>query len=90
MDGVLNCLSKAWQKPDYAVRRSAVGPMDRERIFPEQYSWGPDSEWYVGPPVDRAGDEEAAATRRTRSGNRLKKPSPGDDQEGPASLEKPS
>ncbi len=61
MDGVLNCLSKAWQKPDYVVSRSAVGPVDRERIFPKERSW--DEEWYVGPltsgddPAPPPGDE---------------------------------
>ena len=61
MDGVLNCLSKAWQKPDYVVSRSAVGPVDRERIFPKEHSW--DEEWYVGPltsgddPAPPPGDE---------------------------------
>jgi len=62
-DSVVHSLSKAWQKPDYVVPRSAVGP-DKDRILPLAHSW--DADWYVGPPPhdrERSGkDPDTAGT----------------------------
>jgi hypothetical protein len=44
-DALLSQLSKAWQKPDFCVRRDAAGP-EAERLFPRVESW--DDYWYVG------------------------------------------
>ncbi len=44
-DALLSQLSKAWQKPDFCVRRDSAGP-EAERLFPLAESW--DADWYVG------------------------------------------
>jgi hypothetical protein len=43
---LINKLSRAYQKPDYCIRRDAVGPWCDE-LLPLTLSW--DAEWYHGP-----------------------------------------
>src|SRR4029079_1134355 len=70
-EALMSQLSKAWQKPDYCVRRDSAGP-ECEGLFPRAESW--DSDWYVGsvcaeaPPVNTSRPEvrKAAAAKRTR------------------------
>ena len=45
-DAVFNKLSRAYQKPDYCIRRDAIGS-DPEHLFPRSESW--DDQWYYGP-----------------------------------------
>jgi len=42
---LLNKLSRAYQKPDYCIRRDAVGS-GKDRLLPLAYSWNND--WYYG------------------------------------------
>ena len=44
-EALLNTLSRAWQKPDFCIRRDAVGP-ERDRLLTATGSW--DDEWYFG------------------------------------------
>ena len=44
-EALLNKLSRAFQKPDFCIRRDALGP-DRNRLLPITLSW--DEEWYTG------------------------------------------
>jgi hypothetical protein len=43
-DALFNKLSKAYQKPDFCVRRDSVGPAARDKYFPRSESW--DEDWY--------------------------------------------
>jgi hypothetical protein len=45
-EAVLNKLSRAYQKPDFCVRRDSVGA-DCDQFLPVSLSWNPD--WYYGP-----------------------------------------
>jgi hypothetical protein len=44
-DALLNKLSRAYQKPDFCIRRDSVGS-DCDRLLPTTLSW--DDDWYVG------------------------------------------
>jgi hypothetical protein len=76
-EAMLSQLSKAWQKPDFCVRRDAAGP-EAERLFPRIESW--DDHWYVGgvtksskperPPMPGA---VAGAAPRKKKANRKRK-----------------
>ncbi len=44
-EALLNKLSRAYQKPDFCLRRDAVGA-DRDRLLPASLSW--DDDWYYG------------------------------------------
>jgi hypothetical protein len=44
-EALFNKLSRAWQKPDFCVKRDAAG-VDRNRLFPLAESW--DDDWYYG------------------------------------------
>jgi hypothetical protein len=48
-EALLNKLSRAFQKPDFCVRRDALGP-DRDRLLPITLSW--DEDWYSGKKID--------------------------------------
>jgi hypothetical protein len=43
-DALFNKLSRAYQKPDFCIRRDSVSPAERERCFPISQSW--DEDWY--------------------------------------------
>ncbi len=45
-DALLNKLSKAYQKPDFCIRRDSVGPAARDKYFSIRDSW--DENWYGG------------------------------------------
>jgi hypothetical protein len=45
-DALINKLSRAYQKPDFCIRRDALG-RERDRLLPIDESW--DEEWYHGP-----------------------------------------
>lgn len=46
-EALLNILAKAYQKPDFCVRRDSVAsPAMQERYFPRSESW--DDDWYAG------------------------------------------
>ena len=57
-EALLNTLSQAWQKPDFCIRRDAVGP-ERDRLLTVTGSW--DDEWYYGGLLT----EKSAATDST-------------------------
>jgi len=44
-EALLNTLSRAWQKPDFCIRRDSVGP-ERNRLLTLTGSW--DEDWYYG------------------------------------------
>lgn len=44
-EAVFNKLARAWQKPDFCVKRDAAGT-ERDRLFPLAESW--DDDWYYG------------------------------------------
>ena len=77
-EALMSQLSKAWQKPDYCVRRDSAGP-EVERLFPRAESW--DSEWYVGsvsgeaPPTQKMAQDDLEPTRNeARAAKRARKP----------------
>ena len=56
-EATLNTLARAWQKPDFCIRRDAVGP-ERDRLLTTMGSW--DADWYYGKRFDnvlRAADD---------------------------------
>jgi hypothetical protein len=61
-EALLNRLSRAFQKPDFCIRRDALGP-DRNRLLPITLSW--DEEWYTGKKID-AVEETAVSTGTPR------------------------
>jgi hypothetical protein len=48
-EATLNTVSRAWQKPDFCVRRDAVGP-ECDRLLTPTLSW--DHDWYHGMRID--------------------------------------
>ncbi|MEO5818044.1 MAG: hypothetical protein ABIT20_22435 [Gemmatimonadaceae bacterium] len=62
-DALLSQLSKAWQKPDFCVRRDSAGP-EAERLFPRAESW--DASWYVGAVEVLADDRPSRDLARLR------------------------
>lgn len=60
-EATLNMVSRAWQKPDFCIRRDAVGP-ESDRLLTSMLSWDP--EWYHGMRIDDIKPELAA--RRTQ------------------------
>ena len=46
---MLNALSRAWQKPDYCIRRDAVGDA-QDRLLTATGSW--DADWYYGKRIE--------------------------------------
>jgi hypothetical protein len=46
---LLNKLSRAYQKPDFCLRRDAFAEQDRDRLLPQSLSW--DANWYYGSKV---------------------------------------
>jgi hypothetical protein len=66
-DALMSQLSKAWQKPDFCVRRDSAGP-EMERLFPRAESW--DADWYVGAlseGVDQAPNDDPISMRLAKS-----------------------
>ena len=71
-DALFSQLSKAYQKPDFCVRRDAAGP-EKDRLFPLAESMGSEPQWYVGairpkprpakpaPPAERSPEVAPAA-----------------------------
>ena len=45
-EALINKLSRAYQKPDFCLRRDAFSAADRDRLLPLALSWDP--EWYYG------------------------------------------
>ncbi len=45
-EALINKLSRAYQKPDYCIRRDSFTPADRDRLLPLSLSWNDD--WYYG------------------------------------------
>jgi len=48
-DALLNKLSRVYQKPDFCIRRDAVGP-ERDTLLPITLSW--DENWYYGKKIE--------------------------------------
>lgn len=48
-EALLNKLSRAYQKPDFCIRRDALGP-EADRLLPVTLSW--DEDWYSGKMID--------------------------------------
>jgi hypothetical protein len=59
-EALFNKLSRAWQKPDYCVKRDAAG-VDRDRLFPLAESW--DDDWYYGRSVSTKSKPKAKVDR---------------------------
>lgn len=45
-EALVNKLSRAYQKPDFCLKRDAFSAGDRDRLLPTALSWNPD--WYYG------------------------------------------
>lgn len=45
-EALINKLSRAWQKPDFCLRRDGFSAADRDRLLPVALSW--DEDWYYG------------------------------------------
>ncbi|MDB4888496.1 MAG: hypothetical protein JWL61_351 [Gemmatimonadetes bacterium] len=69
-DALMSQLSKAWQKPDFCVRRDSAGP-DMERLFPRGESV--DDEWYVGAMRPDVHQSPTTSTSVTTRGKRPRK-----------------
>ena len=54
-EALLDQLSRSYQKPDFCVRRDAVGP-ERDRLLPMTLSW--DEDWYSGDAISRKAPED--------------------------------
>ena len=50
-DALINTLSRAYQKPDFCVRRDSVG-VYRDSLLPRTLSW--DEDWYAGNDIQAA------------------------------------
>lgn len=50
-DALVNKLSKAYQKPDFCIRRDSVG-LDCDQLLPKTLSW--DDDWYAGRDIHAA------------------------------------
>ena len=48
-EALLNTLARAWQKPDFCIRRDAVGDL-KDRLLTVTGSW--DADWYYGKRID--------------------------------------
>lgn len=48
-NALLNKLSRAYQKPDFCIRRDAVGPF-ADTLLPLSFSWDP--QWYYGDEIE--------------------------------------
>ncbi|HEV2327024.1 MAG TPA: hypothetical protein VGS10_24005 [Terracidiphilus sp.] len=73
----LNKLSRAYQKPDFCIRRDSVGDA-RDRLLPLSVSW--DADWYYGrtvgqdaPKAPASSRRKAAAVKRNGVAKRVKK-----------------
>jgi hypothetical protein len=49
-EALINKLSRAFQKPDFCLRRDAFSPADRDRFLPLALSW--DEDWYYGEEIE--------------------------------------
>ena len=49
-EALINKLSRAYQKPDFCLRRDSLSPADRDRLLPMALSWDPD--WYYGDVIE--------------------------------------
>lgn len=56
-EATLNAVSRAWQKPDFCIRRDAAGP-ESDRLLTLVLSW--DAEWYHGMRIADVTPEPAA------------------------------
>lgn len=45
-EALINKLSRAFQRPEFCIRRDSLSPADRDRLFPMALSW--DEDWYYG------------------------------------------
>ena len=72
---LLNKLSRAFQKPDFYIRRDSVGDA-RDQLLPMSVSW--DADWYYGrtvaeTPRAAASEGKSAAMKRDRVAQRGRK-----------------
>jgi hypothetical protein len=49
-EALINKLSRAYQKPDFCVRRDSFQAQDRDRLLPLPLAWDPD--WYYGDKIE--------------------------------------
>ena len=49
-EALINKISRAYQKPDFCLRRDMFSADDRERLLPSALSWDPD--WYYGEKIE--------------------------------------
>ncbi|HLY16921.1 MAG TPA: hypothetical protein VKR61_06835 [Bryobacteraceae bacterium] len=52
-EALINKLSRAYQKPDFCLRRDAFQAQDRDRLLPLPLAWDPD--WYYGDKIVLSG-----------------------------------
>ena len=52
-------LARAWQKPDFCIRRDVFGP-ERDTLLPLAESW--DENWYYGPNLELQADYPTGET----------------------------
>ncbi|HEX8711977.1 MAG TPA: hypothetical protein VF730_08900 [Terracidiphilus sp.] len=60
-EALLNKLSRAYQKPDFCIRRDSVGDACNQ-LLPLSVSW--DADWYYGRTVGEEQQEKSAASKR--------------------------
>jgi hypothetical protein len=75
-NALLNKLSRAYQKPDFCIRRDSVGPY-ADALLPLSFSW--DSQWYYGDeieyqlgPVQPPANRPTSASRPKRAARKAK------------------
>ena len=61
-EAMLNTLSRAWQKPDFCIRRDAVSS-ERDRLLTTMGSW--DEDWYFGKRFDDIHPESRPTRKAT-------------------------
>ena len=49
-EALVNKLSRAFQKPDFCLRRDAFSPADRDRLLSNALEW--DGDWYYGENIE--------------------------------------
>ena len=62
-EAMLNTLSRAWQKPDFCIRRDAVSS-ERDRLLTTMGSW--DEDWYFGKRFDDVKPESKPTKKPTQ------------------------
>jgi len=70
-EAFLNKISRAYQKPDFCIRRDSVGSRSNE-LLPMSLSW--DENWYYGRDVEYRVPSMAKLTTPSKSGGSKQRP----------------